>query len=96
MKYNKDGILMLRNAIVESVAKDYINTKTYILKHPYQPCTAQKSELERLANWFRSSKYDDMDLGISGDYILKKLDEMVENNVKPIRRRVGKPHNRKV
>lgn len=91
MEYNEEGILNLRDAIVQQVAKDYITTKKYILKHPNKPCTAQKSELEIITRWFYSNKFEDLKTGCSGDYFIRKLDEMVEEDLKPTRKRL--PNN---
>lgn len=88
MEYNEEGIIKLRDAIVEQAAKDYIAIKKYILRHFNKPCTEKKWELENITRWFRSSNFDDMKTGCSGDYFIKKLDEMVEDDMQVARKRV--------
>lgn len=74
MDYNVEGLITLRNAIVEQAVKDYARVKRYLLTHPNRPCVLQKAELEQIQRYFLSDSFVECD----GEYIIKKLDRMIE------------------
>lgn len=83
MKYNSDGILYLRNAIVEDAAKEYLSLKKSIaklekLKNPRKwklnELETKRSRLEYLKKWFRSEDFDCLGLKLSGKWYLEQLD----------------------
>lgn len=73
---NHQGVLALRNAVVEQAAKDYI-------KH-YNLDGNQSSFILTLEKWFRSDKFSDLDTEHSGEWFIKNLRELVSAGVRKI------------
>lgn len=73
MSYNVEGVLNLRNAIVIKAADDYLRAKTAIagtgLRSP---------EAEKIKKWFIEGGFNDLETGISGEYIIDELDKLAE------------------
>lgn len=94
MKYNMDGVEALRNAIVEQACKDYISIKKYLLQREAKgydiKITFQYRQLLDLQEWFRSEKFERFALTHSGDYYIRKLDELAEKKSVIHRRAVKK------
>lgn len=88
MGYNIEGVLCLRNAIVEQAAKDYLSLKKSISKLEEQDKISKwkqneldikRSQLAYLVKWFMSDSFGDLDLKVSGAYIVERLDEIDES-----------------
>lgn len=74
--YNLD---LLRNAIVEQAAKDYLSLKKNYLKRKAKNIEARKPwELKSVEQWFLSSKFDEMCLNVEGRQMIRALDELAE------------------
>lgn len=74
MEFNEQGVLALRNAIVEQAAKDYL--KYYNTKGP------QSSYVISIERWFRSVAFAGLATGYSGDWFIRNLREMAEKGEK--------------
>lgn len=75
---NYEGLLRLRNAIVEQAAKDYVIAKRKLLAHPELDLhrTAAYGECMMLERWFLSTRYSDLVPNISGQWMLDRLNEL--------------------
>lgn len=84
MKYNTDGILLLRNAIVEDAAKEYISLKREIERLKKQPASEKRRitmeykeyKLSKLKEWFLSEEFDGLALSHDGSFYIRKLDAL--------------------
>lgn len=86
---NHEGVLALRNAIVEQAAHDYI--RHYNVDGP------QSSFITAIERWFRSSQFEDLGTGCSGEWFIENLREHVINGKKSKNKRViqkGRTKNR--
>lgn len=73
MQYDIDGVLRLRNAIVEKAAEDYLSAKKAIAG-----TSIRSTEAEAIRKWFLFGGYNDLETGVSGAYIIKELDKIAE------------------
>lgn len=87
MEYNEEGLLRLRNAIVEKAAKDYLYERKYELSHKDGGSIFHKSEIESLRKWFLGAGFESMGLKIEGSFLLHKLDEIADTS-RQVRSRV--------
>lgn len=67
----------LANAIIVQACNDYIKCKKAMLKtNNYQKHEAMSDEILRIERFFRSSWYKEL-TNVDGEYLIKKLSEMV-------------------
>lgn len=94
MKYNEDGLIRLRNAVIENAAKEYIQLKRLINRHPEKEKLHYGVELNNLKSFFLSRRYELYGMSVSGEYMLRKLDEMAEGSRKIAVNRLGREHKK--
>jgi len=87
MKYNFNGIELLRNAIVKDAAKEYMRLKKEIKKLEKMPTTEKRAirlkeknnEFENLKKWFMSDRFDELGLSLDGEDYVRLLDSLSES-----------------
>lgn len=82
-KCNPIGMINLMNGIVEQAATDYVKAKTKILSNPDKNWSKSRETdiVDNIAKWFRTGGFNNLYLDFDGGYIVKQLDEMVEERV---------------
>lgn len=79
-KINDHGILELRNAIIIQAAQDY-------LRHYIPNSSNQPVEIMSLENFFRSTRFAMMGLGVSGEWFIKNLRVLKEEKNSRIKKK---------
>lgn len=74
---NVEGALLLRNAIIEVAAEDYLLAKRSSLIHT-NPRYKKNSELTTLKRWFISKQFNDLGTSFSGNWLMNQLDKKAE------------------